>query len=130
MKIKGIELMEMIFSKQLKEGQKVIFNNECYVYKNNDLINACKISIGENYTMDEIVRKDFELDDEYISTLPDYKDLDDYDVSDIKMNRFKINESICKMNMINNKLNELSKNLNNIEAWKGYLDKSGNCMTD
>ena len=130
MKIKGIELMEMIFSKQLKEGQKVIFNNECYVYRNNDLINACKISIGENYTMDKIIREDFELDDEYISTLPDYKDLDDYDVSDIKMNRFKINESVRKMNMINNKLNELSKNLNNIEAWKAYLDKSGNCMTD
>lgn len=130
MKIKGIELMEMIFSKQLKEGQKVIFNNECYVYKNNDLINACKISIGENYTMDEIVCKDFELDDDYISTLPDYKDLDDYDVSDIKMNRFKINESVRKMNMINDRLNELSKNLNNIDAWKTYLDKAGNCMTD
>lgn len=130
MKIKGVELMEMIFAKQLKEGQKVIFNNECYVYKNNDLINACKISIGENYTMDKIIREEFELDDEYISTLPDYKDLDDYDVSDIKMNRFKINESVRRMNMINNKLNELSKNLNNIKAWKGYLDKSGNCMTD
>lgn len=130
MKIKGIELMEMIFAKQLKEGQKVIFDNEYYVYKNNDLINACKISIGENYTMDEIVCKDFELDDEYISTLPDYKDLDDYDVSDIKMNRFKINESVRKMNMINDRLNELSKNLNNIDAWKAYLDKAGNCMTD
>lgn len=121
MKIKGIELMEMIFAKQLKEGQKVIFNNECYVYKNNDLINDFKISIGENYTMDEIVCKDFELPDEYISNLPDYKDLDDYDVSDIKMNRFKINEVINKINKINDALNKLENN---------DIDKAENCMTD
>lgn len=122
MKIKGIELMEMIFAKQLKEGQIVkTGKNITYTYEKGNLWYKDKLIITEAFSLKQIFEMDFELPDENISTLPDYKDLDDYDVSDIKMNRFKINEIVHKMNEINDALNKLENN---------YIYKAENCMTD